>query len=251
MNEALINCLFAVAGCAAASASVASRENTGGTEQVGAATLHPFHASYNVNYKGFNAGSTSLKLEKDGQGVYTYESRANARGVFRIAFSDEITQTSWFVIADGHVVPVRYRADDGSKKTDRDIEIEFDWESERARGVAEQEKVNVAVPEGAQDAMSIQAAHLLDLVRGEQAMSYAMVDKDRVKEYHYKLEGTQRLSTAIGDLDTVIYRVERPGSKRVTRTWHAPSLGFLPVRGERLRDGKREFVMEIRSLQRE
>ena len=212
--------------------------------------LGPFSARFNVKYKGISAGTTHLDLKRDSQGVYTYESRAHARGIFRIAFNDEITQTSWFVIVDGEVVPVRYLADDGSDDTDRDIRLEFDWKAHRARGVAEDEKVDIALPEGAQDAMSIQAAHLLDLRRGERSMSYEMIDKDQVKEYDYKLEGTQRIKTAIGELDTVIYRVERKGSKRVTRTWHAPSLGYLPVKGERLRDGKREFQMEIVSLER-
>jgi hypothetical protein len=212
--------------------------------------LRPFAASYDVRYKGMNAGTTHLDLKRDSQGVYTYESRANARGIFRIAFNDEITQTSWFVIVDGEVVPVRYQADDGSDDTDRDIRLEFDWDAHRARGVAEDKKVEVELPAGAQDAMSIQAAHLLDLKRGGQSMVYEMVDKDRVKEYDYKLEGTDRIKTAIGELDTVIYRVERRGSRRITRTWHAPSLGYLPVKGERLRDGKREFQMEIASLDR-
>jgi hypothetical protein len=221
-------------------------EDTAGSEP----TLQPFSASYSVKYKGISAGTTRLDLTRDNQGVYTYESRANARGIFRIAFSDEITQTSWFVIVDGQVVPVRYRADDGSDDTERDIQLEFDWDEGRARGVAEDKKVDLELPKGAQDAMSIQAAHLLDLRRGEKAMSYDMVDKDRIKEYDYKPDGTQRIRTAVGELDTVIYRVERPGSRRVTRTWHAPSLGYLPVKGERLRDGKREFQMEIASLER-
>jgi Protein of unknown function (DUF3108) len=252
MTPALAGSLGAIGLLAVCAASLSHAETAADARNEPAGvSLQPFNASYSVNYKGFNAGSTSLKLERDSQGVYTYESRANARGIFRVAFSEEITQTTWFVIVNGRVVPVRYRADDGSRKTDRDIEIEFDWDSERARGVAEEKRVNVAVPEGTQDAMSIQAAHLLDLARGERTMSYAMVDKDRVKEYHYRLDGTQRIHTAIGELETVIYRVERPGSKRVTRTWHAPSLAYLPVRGERLRDGKREFVMEIRSLQRQ
>lgn len=237
-------------GFAAFTLAVASGAAPAENAASAGAPLRPFSAKFDVKYKGITAGTTHLDLKRDGQGVYTYESRANARGIFRIAFNDEITQTSWFVIVDGRVVPVRYLADDGSDDTDRDIRLEFDWDAHRARGVAEDREVEVELPEGAQDAMSIQAAHLLDLARGGQSMSYDMVDKDRVKEYDYRLEGTQRIKTAIGELDTVIYRVERKGSKRVTRTWHAPALGYLPVKGERVRDGKREFQMEIASLER-
>jgi hypothetical protein len=77
-----------------------------------------------------------------------------------------------------------------------------------------------------------------------------MLDKDRIKEYTYTYEGEARLKTNLGELDTVIYRSQRAGSKRVTRTWYAPALGYVAVRGEQVREGKREWLMEIRSLKR-
>lgn len=214
------------------------------------APVQPFTASYGVVWRGFKAGTTELDLKRDADGLFMYVSRANARGLFRAVFSDEITQTSWFNVTEQGVRPVRYRADDGSLKTDRDISLDFDWSAGRARGTAEDKAVDVALEPGVQDAMSIQIAQLLDLARGTKSATYRLLDKDRVKEYQYTYQGEERLKTALGELDTVIYTSQRTGSKRMTRTWYAPSLGYVAVRGEQIRDGKREWVMDIRTLDR-
>lgn len=222
------------------------------TVSAGAAdqSLQPFHARYGIIWRGFNAGTTELELKRDTGDQFVYVSRANARGMFRAFFSDEITQTSWFALVENGVRPLRYRADDGSDDTDRDITLEFDWRANRARGTAEDKPVDVALEPGAQDAMSIQIALMRDLLAGNKPSKYRLFDKDKVKEYTYTLEGEARVKTALGELDTVIYRAQRAGSKRVTRMWYAPSLGFVGVRGEQLRDGKREWVMDIQSLER-
>ena len=216
----------------------------------GPAALQPFTATYGVVWRGFNAGTTELELTRTPEGQFSYVSRANARGLFRTVFSDEITQTSWFDVTDKGVRPVRYRADDGSLKTNRDISLDFDWSTNRVRGTAEDKAVDVALEPGVQDAMSIQIVQLLDLERGTKSATYRLLDKDRIKEYVYTYQGTERLKTALGELDTVIYTSQRAGSKRLTRTWYAPSLGYVAVRGEQLREGKREWVMDIRTLDR-
>lgn len=212
--------------------------------------LEPFVARYGVVWRGFNAGTNELELKRGPDDQFVYASRANARGLFRAVFSDEITQTSWFTVTEQGVRPARYRADDGSESTERDVAIEFDWQAGRARGTAEDKPVDVALESGAQDAMSIQVAMVCDLLKGKQPSLYRLLDKDRIKEYRYTHEGEARLQTALGEVDTVIYTSQRAGSKRVTRTWLAPSLGYVAVRGEQLRDGKREWFMEIRSLER-
>lgn len=214
-------------------------------------SLKPFLARYGIVWRGFNAGTTELELSRAADGQFVYASRANAKGLFRAVFSEEITQTTWFTVTNGGVQPARYRADDGTDDTDRDIAVDFDWATGRASGTAEDKAVDVALEAGAQDAMSIQMALMRDLLNGNKPSAYRLLDKDRIKEYSYAYEGEARLKTVLGELDTVIYRAQRAGSKRVTRTWYAPSLGYVAVRGEQLREGKREWQMEIRSLKRD
>jgi hypothetical protein len=203
-----------------------------------------------VVWRGFNAGTTELDLARESDGAYVYASRANARGLFRAVFNEEITQTSWLQLTAQGVRPLRYRADDGTSDTKRDISLEFDWSAGRARGTAEDKPVDVAIDPGVQDAMSIQLALLIDLLRGQKPQTYRLIDKGKIKEYVYTYQGEERLKTALGEVDTVIYTSQRAGSKRLTRTWYAPSLGYVAVRGEQVKDGKREWVMDIRTLDR-
>ena len=73
-----------------------------------------------------------------------------------------------------------------------------------------------------------------------------MIEKDKVKHYRYTFLRREKLETAIGELDTVVYRSARDGSGRETITWHAPTLGFAAVQAEQLVDGKRGFQTLIR-----
>jgi hypothetical protein len=45
-----------------------------------------------------------------------------------------------------------------------------------------------------------------------------------------------------------VYTSRRAGSDRMTRTWVAPALGYLPVRAERIRGRKVEFTLLIASV---
>jgi hypothetical protein len=97
---------------------------------------------------------------------------------------------------------------------------------------------------------SIQIEVMLDLKNGNLPKTYHIVDKDELKDFVYAQQGSARIRTSLGELDTVIVASQRAGSNRILRMWFAPSLGFVPVQAERTRDGKLEFAMRISSLTR-
>jgi hypothetical protein len=236
----------AILGCSALSmtgTAAAQPAAAGGVPQ-------PFSASYEVFWKGVNAASAGLELRRDGTDRYTYVSRNNARGMFRLAFPGEVNQTSQFTLEAGRPRPVSYRADDGTDDTRRDVSLTFDWAAMRVRGRAEDKPVDVALRPGAQDGMSVQIALMLDLQRGGSPDGFWLIDRNELKQYEYTGEGVARIATALGELDTVIWSSRRPGSERVTRVWYAPSLGYLPVQAERRRGGKLEWQMRITRLSR-
>ncbi len=212
-------------------------------------TLEPFTVEFAVTWRGINAGTSSLQLERLGPGRWRYSSRNHARGLARLVFPGEITQISEFTL-NGAVCPRRFEGDDGSADTSRDVRLEFDWAAGRVRGIAERQPVDLALQPGVQDPMSVQIALLVELAAGREPGGFWLVDKNRIKGYEYRSEGTARLSTAAGDFETVIWSSRRPGSDRVTRVWYAPALGYLPVRAERTRGGRADIEMTLRSLAR-
>jgi hypothetical protein len=211
------------------------------------AGIAPFSAHYQADWKTISVGTSDLELKNDTEpGRYVYTWTITAHGIFRIAYRDDLIQTSWFSIDADHVRPAKYHAVDGPSTVD----LQFDWGSGRARGTSETKAVDLPLKDGVQDVMSIQVEVMLDLKRGDLPNTFQIIDKDELKDFIYTQEGTAKIRTAIGTLDTVIVSSRRSGNNRILRMWFAPSLGFVPVQAERTRDGKLEFAMRIKSLKR-
>jgi hypothetical protein len=204
--------------------------------------LKPFRTSYTIEWKGLTAGSSTFELKKIGEDTYTYSSSNVARGMFKLAFSDTITQTSTFRITEGRVVPLEFR---GSDEKERPTTLTFDWQSKRVTGTAKGHAVDLELPDDAQDPMSLQMSSLRSLAAAKLPPTVHLVDSDKLKEYTLRLEGNAQIETALGTLDTVIYSSKSSSGNRITRTWVAPALGYLPVKAERIRDDKVEFTLLI------
>jgi hypothetical protein len=221
-----------------------------GDEQPAIEVPQPFTAIYAIEWRGMGAGTSTIELTKTAPNSFRYQSRNAARGIFRVALPGTIMQTSDLSIVGAEVKPLSFTAEDGSSDTARDVNLKFDWEARRVTGTAENEPVDVPIEPGVQDPGSVQIALMRELAAGRSPTSFMMIDKNEVKEYQYKREGDETVDTALGKIDTVIYTSQRTGSTRLTRLWIAPSLGYVPVRGEQMRKGKREFTLQIRSLKR-
>jgi hypothetical protein len=109
--------------------------------------------------------------------------------------------------------------------------------------------VEVAVIPGLQDAASIQALVLARLRTGAEPGMISMIEKDKIKYYRYTFMRRENLKTAIGELETIVYRSARDGSDRETISWHAPKLGYALVQAEQRTSGKRGFQTYIRRFQ--
>jgi hypothetical protein len=208
--------------------------------------LQTFTATYAIDWHGITAGYSTLELTPADAGTYTYSSRIRARGVFRLAFPDVLTQTSTFKVKDDRVVPLQYSEGGGSDE----VRLHFDWDTGRARGVAQGKSVDQPLQPGTQDPLSVQIELMRDLVAGRAPPSFLLFDKTSATEYNYTREHKETLDTPLGKLDTIIYRSDRPGSDRVTRLWLAQSLGFLPVKAERRSHNSVDFALQIRELKR-
>jgi hypothetical protein len=231
------------AGAAPLSAAARSADATAGEPR----TIAPFSAHYSADWKSLNVGTSDLDLEQNAaDGTYEYTWRITARGVFRVVYSSDVIQKSWFSVNGDHVRPEKYRAEQGDSK----VSIDFDWSGGRARGESEKKPVDLKLTEGIQDVMSIQIEVMLDLENGNLPKAFKIVDKDEIKDFLYTLEGPARLRTPLGELDTVVVASQRAGNNRVLKMWFAPSLGYIPVQAERSRDGKLEFAMRIKTLKR-
>ncbi len=209
------------------------------------AGIAPFSAKYVAEWKNITVGTSDLELRRDAEpGHYIYKWTISARGIFRLVYSNDVTQQSWFEVIDDHVRPLKYLAEQGSSQ----VIFDFDWAAGHARGFSEERPVDLVLKPGTQDLMSIQIQVMLGLKDGNLPKIFYIIDKDQIKDFIYAQEGPAVLKTAVGKFDAVIVSSRRAGNDRVLRMWFAPSLGYLPVQAERSRGGKLEFAMRIRSL---
>jgi hypothetical protein len=209
--------------------------------------VQPFIAHYEASWKGVTVGTSDIKLEPTGEpDRYLYTWTITARGIFRLAYRDDLVQRSWLRVVDNHVRPDKYFGKEGSAS----VELNFDWQDRRATGLSEGKPVDIKLPDGAQDVMSSQVEVMLDLMNDNLPKTFQIIDKDQLKEFNYTQEGSAKIRTDIGELETVIVTSQRVGNNRLLRMWFAPSLGFVPVQAERSRDGKVEIAMRIKSVDR-
>lgn len=209
--------------------------------------LSPFVAEYDVKYGSLSVGTSRTELRRaDLPDQWLIESRTTASGLARLIAGGTLVQRSTFRLEAGGLQPLSYRFDDGMKRSERDVSLAFDWNTGHVKGVAEGAAVDIAVETGLQDAASMQAFVLLRLNGGAEPGMVAMIEKDRIKHYRYTLLRRERLTTALGVFDTLLYRSARDGSARETLLWYAPALGNVTVKAEQRRDGKKLFQTYIK-----
>jgi hypothetical protein len=231
--------------CAGALSLAAMVSATAAAQTPSEPGIQPFVAHYEASWKGISVGTSDIELTRGTEpGHYLYTWTITARGIFRIAYRDDLMQRSWLEMIGEHVRPQKYRGKQGSQT----VELNFDWHDKRATGLSEGKPVDIKLPDGAQDVMSIQVEVMLDLKNGNLPTTFPIIDKDQLKDFNYTNEGTAKIRTAIGELDTIIVTSQRAGNNRVLRMWFAPSLGFVPVQAERSRDGKVEIAMRVKSV---
>jgi hypothetical protein len=208
--------------------------------------LEPFRATYSVSYRGLNAGNLVFTLRRlRDDDLWEYFSKPEPSFLARLVVSGDALETSEFELRDARVRPLRYRVEDGRSSSDDDVRLDFDWDRGTVEGLAKEQQVALELTPGMQDRMSIQVEVIAALAAGREPGTISMIDGDRVKNYTYTREGTERISTAEGSFDTVIYASTRPGSDRVARFWYARELGYVPVLGHQIRKGKLETIMKL------
>jgi hypothetical protein len=134
-------------------------------------------------------------------------------------------------------------------RRNQEVHTRFDWESGRAEGVNNGKPFSVKVSEDTMDYLSVLLVIMQEL-RTEadvQRQSVEVIERDRVREYQLVREGTERLDTKLGRLETV--KVTRRDDDRgiALSAWFAPELHYIPVRFDYEADG-RVYVLNITEL---
>ena len=214
--------------------------------------LRAHQVSFHATFLGFNAGELQLTLTPDAEpGSWIYETRVFPSFLASFKIPAKSIERSWFRVTPDGVEPRRYLLNDGSGNAGKTTSLSYDPAQSRVAGTVEGQPLEISVPPGTQDVNSIRAALMVDLAAGREPHEYPMLDGRELKYYVYARVGPARIATALGDMDTVIYKSERKGSQgrgRIWQYWYAPSLDWLPVRIEQREEGKARMTFTLRSM---
>jgi len=215
------------------------------------AGLKPYTARYQASYRSISGGQIEMALARGARpGEWSYQTRAFPNLLGRVAVSPQARERSTMLVQPGKVQPLRFDFDDGSSSMAKDVRFTFDWTAGSVRGEAEGQAFELPVEPGTQDTPSVQAAMMLALLEGRAPQGFTILTGHRLRYYRYWPEGRARVVTPYGQFDTVVWANQRDGSTRVTKVWHAPELGYVPVQAIQYRKGQAETQMKLVALER-
>ena len=208
--------------------------------------MQPYTARYQVSYRGLSGGEIESSFRRGAQpGLWQYETRVYPNLFGRIAVSSQAHELSTMQVSPGGVRPLSFAFNDGSSDRHKDVQLAYDWAAGRLSGTAEGKPIEIELTPGTQDTASVQAAMIRERLAGRKPQSFKIVTGGKLREYRYWMEGTQQVMTPFGQLEAEVWVNARDGSNRVSKVWHAPSLGFVPVQAIQYRKGNPEVQMKL------
>jgi len=215
------------------------------------AGLQPYTARYQVSYRGLNGGEIESNFKRGTvAGQWQYETRVFPTLLARVAISSQAHELSVIQATAAGVRPLSFNFDDGSTDAAKDVRLNYDWQALTVTGSVEGKPVSLPITPGTHDTSSVQAAMIQELLAGRKPQGFKIITGGKLREYRYWSEGTQQVMTPYGQVETEVWSSQRTGSNRVTKTWHAASLGYVPVQAIQYRKGNPEVQMKLVKLKR-
>jgi hypothetical protein len=216
-----------------------------------AVTMKPYVARYQVSYRGLSGGQIEATFKPGATpGQWIYETHAFPNVFGRLAVSPAAHERSTMIIGPAGVQPLAFEFDDGSDASTKDVVHTFDWTARKVSGMAKGKAFVLDVTPGAQNTASVQAAMMVERLNGRMPSAFRILTGKNLRDYRYWMEGTQQIVTPYGQVEAEVWASQGVGSDRVSKVWHAPSLGFVPVQAIQYRKGTPEVQMKLVALQR-
>lgn len=216
------------------------------------APLQPFSAEYATLRNDSEAGRTTLTLTDNGDGSWTLTSDTRGTaGLARLA-GIQVVETTRLRWSDGRpeTLDYRYRQDGLRSRSRHGV---FDWAAGEVRMEENGRQTSYATVPGLIDRQTVTLAIAADLARGARVFDYKVAVKDRVEHMRYRRDAEQGVEVPAGHFDAVLMMRERDpaaAGKRTSRSWFAPSLGWLPVKIEQVERKGDTITLELVSFRR-
>jgi len=207
--------------------------------QVSAAQeLTPHTAKYKVKIS-IVSGQLNTELRKTADG-YVAHHVLKPTGLSRLIVHGRMEVTAEFSSSKESVKPIRFHSTDTIQDAP-DVDLRFDWTSNKATGTVGADEISVQLDQIAYDSVSIQYALMHDLLNGGPNDHYVLFDVEKTRIAAVSIAGEKEIKTKAGKYTTIGIRHQKEGSSRITTLWCAKELGYLPLVIEQHKKGKLKF----------
>ncbi len=223
-------------------------QNEAHAQNLQVSSITPFEVEYDVGNNLITAGSAKLSLKQQGD-EWIYSLNTLPAGIFKLTGKGRIQEISVMTISNQQLQPKRYtyRQDETAK---RSVDAWFNWENNeltyRRKGVESTEPLKDPIL----DRLSVTLSVREQLRSGFEQAAVQVFDNGRIKTIVFTNEGTETLSTKLGRQEAIkVKSYHKEGTrKRVTTTWFAPALDYVPVVIEQHKEGKLVARLTISKL---
>lgn len=170
---------------------------------------------------------------------YMARSVITPTGFASVLLDGSIVEQSEFELLPEGVRPHHYESIDTLSSDPKTMNFDFDWDDRSVAGVINEEDFRFEFEDAVHDRVSIQYELMHNLLNGEGASEYSLLDGDELKEITVTNIGKRRVKVPFGTFEATGIQHRRTGSSRVSTLWCVEELGYLPVVIEQHRDGKR------------
>lgn len=204
----------------------------------------PFEARYDASYDDFSAQAVRSLNQDAVTDHFVLQSKIELTLLGSVVTS--ITERSEFLWDAGRPQPLHYSyVQQGIGARERSIS--FDHDSAQAEYKLNGTTGTVALSEPALDELSSYLLLESRLAAGEMDISFSVVDRDQMKTVHYKVRNKERVTTKLGDFDTIkLERIRDPDSNRSTEIWVAPAHNYMMVKLVQQEPNGRIIRLDIR-----
>jgi hypothetical protein len=205
----------------------------------------PFQAEYAVSRNGSAIGAARIRLARGADGSWEFTTVTEGTKGLAGMIGAELAEFTRFRWRDGLPELIESRYDQKVAFNDRHRRITVDADNGRVHSVDEKHTGDLTFAPNLLDRHVTVLALAADAQRGVKDFAYTVADKQKVEQNVFKSAGSESVETPSGRYEAErIERIRTKNTGRVTTSWLAPALGWVPVKVlQREPDGE---TMEMR-----
>lgn len=199
--------------------------------------LRPYFAHYDVYRNGKLLGTSTSVLSREQDGKWFYRVSTEATKGLGGLLGGEINESARFTVEAGVLKSEHYDLEQKVAFSKTRRSVDFDWVAKRASGKNQKKDWQMALQGDETDRLSANIRIRQQLAAGETQLSFRTIEKGELKIRDFEVHAAEMVATEMGEMLAIPVHRKHSNAKRTTVTWHAPQLGYLPVRVEHAKKG--------------